>query len=141
MLKRKFVSLFILVSLIFCSFSCGKNGAVKCELLENTSTRAAFRVSDTDGKSAVTDCMKYLSENADGFSYEISGGMVTEINGTANKSDFSSCWMLYTSDADMSNAVWGTIEYDGQTLGSAILGTDALIVETGEIYVWEYVTF
>lgn len=139
MLKRKFVSLFVFVSLIFCLFSCGGNGEVKCNLLENTLTRVAFRVSDTDGKSTVADCMEYLSKRTDGFSYEISGGMMTELNGQSNA--VSSYWMLYTSDKDMSNAEWGTIEYDGQTLGSAILGAEALIVETGEIYVWEYVTF
>ena len=33
------------------------------------------------------------------------------------------------------------IEYNGKTLGSAIVGAEALDVMAGEIYVWEYVAF
>ena len=46
----------------------------------------------------------------------ISNGMVTSINGIENPADYSSCWMLYTSDAENANASWGTVEYEGEDL-------------------------
>jgi hypothetical protein len=49
--------------------------------------------------------------------------------------------MLYTSDTEMSSAKWGTIEYDGKTLASAIVGADTLTVVSGAVYIWEYQTF
>ena len=140
MLKRKMVTFLLLLATIFCFVSCG-GGEVECTIVENTETRVFFTVSKTDGNATVLDCMEYLAENVDGFSYKISGGMVTEINGKANATDFSGCWMLYTSDEDMSNNTWGVTAHEGQTLGSAILGAEALIVETGEIYAWEYTIF
>ena len=77
------------------------------------------------------------------LAFEVVNGMVTSINGTENSPTYNPCWMLYTSDDDpaVSNSAWGTYEYEGQTLASAALGADALIVKTGEIYVWVYVTF
>lgn len=77
------------------------------------------------------------------LTFEVANGMVTSINGTANSPTYNPCWMLYTSDDDpaISNSTWGTYEYEGQTLASAALGADALIVKAGEIYVWVYVTF
>ena len=139
MFKRKILSVLLIVLATFCLFSCG-GGTVECSILETNENRVVISVIDTDGKATVTNCMEYLKGNTD-FSYKISGGMVTEINGKANTADFSGCWLLYTSDTDMANAEWGTIEYNGETLGSAILGAESLIVEKDEIYVWEYVTF
>lgn len=79
---------------------------------------------------------------ADGaMNFTVQSGMVTSINGKANPADFSSCWMLYTSDTEMSNTAWGEIDYNGGKLGSAVLGADALPVAEGEIYVWYYQSF
>ena len=97
-------------------------------------------VSGASDNGTVMDCMEFLQAKGE-ISYKLSGTMVTELNGKANAADFSGCWMLYTSDAEMSNAEWGTVEYEGKTLGSAILGADALTVTAGEIYIWEYVIF
>ena len=142
MFKRKMVSLllvlFVLFSFVFGS-ACG--GKAECEALSITPTRVFFTVNKTDGKATVLDCMEYLSENVDGFSYKITGGMVTEINGKSNAADFSGCWMLFTSDTELSNNAWGVTAYEGRTLGSAILGAEALVVEVGEIYAWEYTIF
>lgn len=71
--------------------------------------------------------------------FEITNGMITSLNGTANTTN--SYWMLYTSDASNANAEWGTYEYNGETLGSAVLGASALVVAQGETYVWVYQTF
>lgn len=75
------------------------------------------------------------------FSYEQSGGMVISIDGKANDSDYNPCWMLYTSDAENSNAQWGSVEYEGKVYYSASLGMESLIVKSGETYIWWYQTF
>jgi hypothetical protein len=41
----------------------------------------------------------------------------------------------------MGNNEWGTYDYNGTILPSAILGGDALIVSAGETYVWVYQKF
>ena len=71
----------------------------------------------------------------------ISNGMVTSLNGIENPADFSSCWMLYTSDADNANAAWGTVEYDGNQYGSAISGAETLKIKPGQLYIWVFQSF
>ena len=71
----------------------------------------------------------------------IENGMVTSINGTENPADFSSCWMLYTSDAENSNTAWGTVEYEGQTYGSAISGAETLVIKPDQLYIWVFQSF
>ena len=71
----------------------------------------------------------------------ISDGMVTSINGIENPTDFSSCWMLYTSDAENSNTAWGVVEYDGKEYGSAISGAEALKIKPDQLYIWVYQSF
>jgi hypothetical protein len=109
--------------------------------VENGENRVVISVTETDGKCTMLDCMEKLAETEADFSYAFSGGMVTQVNGVQNAADYSKCWMVYTSDSEMANAAWGTIDYNGATLGSAVVGADALTVITGEIYVLEYVTF
>ena len=91
-------------------------------------------------RTMLTDVMEKAKEKGD-FTYEMSGGMITSINGVANPADWSKCWMLYTSDAEMSNTAWGTITWNGETLGSAVVGADALDVIAGATYVWSYQSF
>ncbi len=142
-MKRKILSLFLVIFSLFCLVACDKEnntGALSCEVVLEESTRVVISVSDKDGSFTVLDCMELLQEKGE-ISYKISSGMITEINGKENATDFSSCWMLYTSDTEMSNAEWGTIEYDGKTLASAIVGADTLTVISGGVYIWEYQTF
>ena len=73
------------------------------------------------------------------MAYEMSDGMVTSINGKANTTN--SYWMLYTSDAENANNSWGTVEYEGNTYGSAMYGADSLTIKDGCLYIWEYQTF
>ena len=68
-------------------------------------------------------------------------GMITGINGIENPADFSSCWMLYTSDEECSNAAWGTIEYKGKEYGSAISGAETLKIKPDQMYIWVYKSF
>ncbi len=84
---------------------------------------------------ALADVMETLKDERT-FTYTFSQGMLTEINGKENGG--SSYWMLYTDDPSMSNTAWGTYEYEGMELGSAILGAESLQVRENGVYVWAY---
>ena len=71
----------------------------------------------------------------------IQNGMVTSINGIDNPADFSSCWMLYTSDEENANAAWGTVDFEGKQYGSAISGAEVLKVKPGQLYIWVFKSF
>lgn len=73
--------------------------------------------------------------------FEINNGMVSSVNGIENPADWSSCWMLYTSDEDSSNIAWGKVEYNGNVYGSAILGAESLIIKDGCTYIWVFQSF
>ncbi len=86
------------------------------------------------------DYMNELAQAGD-LACTISNGMITSINGIENPADFSSCSMLYTSDAENANAAWGTVEYEGVEYGSAISGAETLKLKDDVIYIWVYQTF
>ena len=112
----------------------------KATVEQATEDMVAIRVLKTQGKECVLDVMQYLQ--ADGqFTFTENGGMITGINGRGNAADWSYCWMLYTSDAELANKEWGEIEYKGKTLGSAIVGANELPIVEGEVYVWYYQGF
>ena len=71
----------------------------------------------------------------------IQNGMVTSINGIENPADFSSCWMLYTSDEENANAAWGTVDFEGKQYGSAISGAETLKIKPGQLYIWVFKSF
>ena len=95
-----------------------------------------------DGKTDML-LIDYMNELAkDGkMTCKISDGMVTSINDIDNPADFSSCWMLYTSDAENSNTAWGTVEYDGKEYGSAVSGAETLKIKADQLYIWVYQSF
>ena len=68
-------------------------------------------------------------------------GMITSINGIENPADYSSCWMLYTSDAENANASWGTVEFEGAEYGSAISGAETLKIKPDQLYIWVFKSF
>ncbi len=90
--------------------------------------------------TTLLDYMKSLKDDGQ-LTFEISNGMVSSVNGIENPSDWSSCWMLYTSDTDNANLAWGTIEYNGKVYGSAILGAESLTIKDGCIYIWVFQSF
>ncbi|MBQ7368315.1 MAG: hypothetical protein IJW60_01235 [Clostridia bacterium] len=141
-MKRKFISLVTLLATVllsvFCFAACG--GKAAAEVVETTDTVVVIRVNETDGAATLYDVMEDLQE-ANELQFELAGTMLKSLNGTANPADFSYCWMLYTSDSEMGNNEWGTYDYNGTILPSAILGGDALIVSAGETYVWVYQKF
>ena len=95
-----------------------------------------------DGATDMTlmDYMETLKEKGE-LEYSISNGMITSINGIDNPADYSSCWMLYTSDEDNANAAWGTAEYEGKEYGSAISGAETLKIKADQLYIWVYKSF
>ena len=142
-MKRKIVSLLLtflslfMVAFAACEKETGSPAWFGLEVVSITETEVVFRgVGNSNGW--LSESMELLKKNGK-LTYEISGGMVTSINGKANSAN--EFWMLYTSDTEMANTAWGTYEYEGQTLGSAIVGAEALPVVDGGIYIWAYQGF
>ena len=86
------------------------------------------------------DYMNELSQKGE-LTCTIADGMITSINGIENPADFSSCWMLYTSDAENANASWGTVEFEGAEYGSAISGAETLKIKPDQLYIWVFKSF
>jgi hypothetical protein len=149
LMKRKLLSFLLLVCCFLGVSACNLQGDTSvsfteevknAEVEKTTDDMVAIRVLKADGEESLMSVMEELQ--VDGLiSFTVQAGMVTGINGKVNPADFSNCWMLYTSDAEMSNVAWGELEYDGQKLGSAMLGADALPVVEGGLYVWYYQAF
>lgn len=143
-MKRKihvlFTFLLALAISVFSLVACDKQGSAKAEVLSKSETMVVIKVNETEGFATLIDAMTYLKGEGE-LDFELSEGMVTSIEGKANAADWSACWMLYTSDAEMSNMGWGVIEYEGNTYGSAILGAGSLSVSVGEYYIWSYQSF
>ena len=91
-------------------------------------------------QTTLVDYMHSLKNDGQ-LSFEMDDGMVSSINGIDNPSDYSSCWMLYTSDTENANSAWGTIEYDQNVYGSAIFGAESLKIKDGCIYIWFFKSF
>lgn len=141
-MKRKIgyvLTVFLVVLTAFCAVAC-KVGDGEAKVVSASETQVVIEVRETDGNATLLDIMNELQESEE-LSFSVVGGMVAEINGKANTADFSGCWMLYTSDTEMSNSEWGTVEYDGQTFASAILGVETLTVVEGGLYIWSYQSF
>ena len=137
-MKRKimsFVTLICTVILTACCLVACKKKAVKLDgdYVVITATKEA------DGKTLLAFMEELKAENK--LAFEISGGMVTSINGKANAGNYSVCWMLYTSDSENANEAWGVVEYAEKQYGSAMLGAEKLIIKEGETYIWWYQSF
>ena len=148
-MKRKITVLFsLLFAVVFsalCLFACGKSeGDVKATVVESSETLLVIRVDKTDGKATLYDAMKYLREEEEiDFESQSStyGEMLKSINGKASDEGSGAYWMSYTSDADFSNAAWGSYHYGDKELGSCSIGMSSLTVKEGCLYVWVYQSF
>ena len=143
-MKRKiylfFTLLLTLVTAVCMFVACDKEGSAKAEILSKTDTMVVIKVNETEGFATLLDAMNYLQDEGK-LTFEFSGGMIVSVEGKTNASDWSACWMLYTSDKEMSNTEWGVVEYDGKSYASAILGAESLTVAVGEYYILSYVSF
>ena len=139
-MKRKII---VVVSFLFLFVLCGcqPSGVSHAKYsVESTENVVVITVEEVKDAKSLMDVMEQAK--ADGkLTYETSNGMITSINGKVNPADWSYCWMLYTSDSSMASTEYGTYEYEGQILGSAVLGVEALPVVDGGIYVWYYQAF
>lgn len=155
-MKRKLYSFLTLIcTLVFgamllcgCSLLGGKESSVdsveaapvQASIAEKTDTMVAIKVEEAEADTTLMDVMNLLKTEGK-LDFKVENGMITEVNGVANPADFSSCWMLFTSDSELSNTAWGTVEYNGATLGSAVVGADTLPVVEGAYYVWSFQSF
>lgn len=131
----------LLVLVIFAGLSACKNEKL---VIKDSDTYIVIKTTAQamDGATDMTlmDYMTKLKEKGD-LEFTISDGMITSVNGIDNPADYSSCWMLYTSDADNSNASWGTVEYEGKEYGSAISGAETLKIKQDQLYIWVFKSF
>lgn len=111
-------------------------------VLKESDTFIVVKAESVGENETLANYMQKLKERGEAVvDFDIENGMVKSINGKANAADWSSCWMLYTSDTDYANDTWGTAEYENKLYGSAILGAESLKVKAGEIYIWVFQTF
>ena len=90
-----------------------------------------------------TTLLDYMADLKDDglLDFNVSGGMITSINGVDNPADWSSCWMVYTDDLEYSSLAFGSIEYQGKTYQSAVLGAETLPIKNGAKYIWIFKAF
>ena len=142
-MKRIFNTIIaIALFVVLCSFfGCSPKEPL---VIKESDTYIVITVSkeqmDIKKNTTLVDYMDSL-KNDGKLDFEIENGMVTSVNGIENPADWSSCWMIYTSDTDNANSAWGTIEYDGKVYGSAIVGAESLIIKDGCIYIWVFQSF
>ena len=141
-MKKLLARLFAAVGL-FVFAACGKsNGAGKTvATVTKEENRVIITVEEVDGEPTLLDVMNDLKDGGK-LTFTLSAdGMVASMEGKENAADWSAVWMLYTSDREMANAEWGTVEYNGESYGSAVVGANALGVLAGERYIWYYQSF
>lgn len=131
--KRMLCALLTLVISALTLASCTQEPLV----IYDSDTTIVIRCEETDGETTLADYMAEL-KTAGEIEFTTKDGMITSINGIENPADYSSCWMLYTSDADNANSAWGTVLYKDVEYGSAILGAESLKMKEGCIYIWAF---
>ena len=138
-MKKLLLTLLTFV-LLFSMVACGGETHVIKETDEKIIITVSSKQMELTDSTTLLEYMQSLKADGE-FEFEIVSGMITSINGIENPADWSSCWMLYTNDTELSNSTWGTAEYNGETFGSAIVGAEELIVKNGYKYIWYYQSF
>lgn len=131
-MKRKLISLISLLATVLLSVFC----FVSCE--RNVDPVAITVSKAVEENTTLLEVMQEQQATGE-LDFQIENGMIVQIGSTKNTTN--SFWMLYTTDAENANAQWGTFEWQGEMLGSAISGADTLVVKQGETYVWVYQGF
>jgi hypothetical protein len=134
-MKKTALILVLILTLSLCA--CGKNPAP----IAVTATDTIVSISVPQGETGtLLDYMKTLQSRG-ALTFTMDGTLLTEMNGTKNAADFSSCWMLYTDDTEFSEASYGTATFEGKTYASALMGAEALPIKEGCTYLWVYQSF
>ena len=131
--KRMLCALLTLIISALTLASCTQEPLV----IYDSETTIVIRCEETDGEKVLIDYMNELQAEGK-LEFVVEDGMITSINGIENPADYSSCWMLYTSDADNANSAWGTVLYEDVEYGSAILGAESLKIKADNIYIWVF---
>jgi len=136
--------LFVLLAVLMLSLSLLLTGCKNEPLvIKDSDTYIVIKTTEDamQGKDdmLLIDYMELMRE--EGLEFEVSDGMIVSINGIENPADYSSCWMLYTSDGENANSAWGTVEYEGTEYGSAISGAETLKIKADQIYIWVFKSF
>lgn len=138
MLKDKLLAVFVVLVIL----ASAVVGCSKPKVVSQSEKTIAISVSDyyCEITSTLTllNYMNALKESGE-ISFVIENGMIVQINDVEQSTN--SYWMLYTDDEENSNAVWGTIVYEGKSYSSASLGAESIVVKEGFTYIWNYQTF
>ena len=137
-MKKKVVSLVSLVSAVLTLFSLVALAGCKKSPVTADENTVVIQASAEHGGKTLLSVMEEL-QAAGELSFTVSDGMIVELNGTEQTA--SSYWMLYTSDKENANEQWGTFEYEGEVLGSAVSGAGELAVKEGCLYIWAFESF
>lgn len=149
----KFLAILFAVCVFTCAISCNQtqesqpsssNSGLAKSLVKVVDNKVVILVDDDymqiKDTTVLVDYMHALK--ADGaLEFTMADGMVNSINGKENPADYSSCWMLYSNDGELTNQAWGSVKVDGVEYFSAVLGAERLPIKNGKTYVWEYKTF
>lgn len=136
-MKKKVVSLVSLISAVLALFSLAALAGCHTSSVTADVDVVIQASAEHSGKTLLA-VMEELQEAGE-LSFTVSDGMIVELNGT--KQTASSYWMLYTSDEESANEQWGTFEYEGEVLGSAVSGAGELAVKEGCLYIWAFESF
>ncbi len=132
--------IFITAVIILSVCSCQSKEA-SFTVIKETDTYIVISIPEEQAKDMLLiDYMQSLKDEGS-LDFVVTNGMITSINNIENAADFSSCWMLYTSDKDNSSTAWGSVEYNDIECGSSVLGAESLKVCPGELYIWVYKSF
>lgn len=140
---KAFAVLFALICLLF-GAACGEKqseegGAIEASV-EKTDGFVAITVTKMEGEAVLSSVMEMLQSEGE-ISFTFDGtGMLIELEGVQNAADWSACWMLYTSDAELADATYSK-EWKGARYGSAVVGATQLPVCEGCVYLWSYDAF
>lgn len=140
-MKKFFAVVGMLLSMLFAAAFCvgctPTEGAKVRATVQATETEIAILVESVEGDATLIDVMTALQEEGK-LNFTTNGqGMIQSINGKQNAADWSEYWALYISDAELSDMNYG-IEWNGRQLGFSNFGAEALTVEAGGVYVWQY---
>lgn len=125
--------------LVLC-FACSIFAGCSSEPVVIKDSETCIVISADKDAASLLDYMAEL-KNKGQLDYTVENGMVMSVNGIENPADFSSCWMLYTSDAENASEMYGTVEYNGKIYGSAVVGAETLAVKEGQLYIWVFKSF
>ncbi len=135
-MKRILTVLLLFVG-IFTLAGCPAKDVTAKATVERADSIVVITVEEAEGTPTLLDVMKILQEEGKLNFTADPTGMIVSIDGKANAADWSKYWALYISDAELSDMSYG-IEWNGQQLGFSNFGAEALSVEAGGVYVWQY---